>query len=282
MNGSSIDLPPTARGDTPDTLSGSSDRFGFEWAHYAAIWPEYEEQFRRWTVHLSPPDWSGKWFLDVGCGSGRNSYWPMKYGAAGGKAIDIDARSLAVARANLARFPTVGVEQKSAYDIGESDAYDLVFSIGVVHHLEFPERAIGQMFQAAKPGGRVLIWVYGLENNRWIVRLFDPVRRTLFSRLPISLVHHLSLYPAAMLWGALRLGIGRIAYFNLLRRLRFAHLRSIVFDQMLPRIAHYWPKAHVEAILRQHGLTDVKLSWVNEMSWSAIGTKPVNVRVAAA
>jgi hypothetical protein len=48
-----------------------------------------------------------------------------------------------------------------------------------------------------------------------------------------------------------------------------------VFDQMLPKIAHYWPRATVEALLRDAGLADVQLSWINEMSWSAIGTKPV-------
>ena len=106
------------------------------------------------------------------------------------------------------------------------------------------------------------------------MRFFDPLRRALFSRLPIGLVHHLSLYPAAALWVALRLGVGRIRYFELLRRLAFPHMRSIVFDQMLPKIANYWPRAAVEALLRDAGLADVKLSWVNEMSWSAIGTKP--------
>jgi hypothetical protein len=53
----------------------------------------------------------------------------------------------------------------------------------------------------------VLIWVYGREGNRWLVTLLDPLRRALFSRLPITLVHHLSLYPAAALWLTLRLGL---------------------------------------------------------------------------
>jgi SAM-dependent methyltransferase len=258
-----------------DVLSaGSPDRFGYEWDRYSDIRADYEEQFRRWTVHLPPDDWRGKIFLDVGCGTGRNSYWPMTYGAAGGKAIDVDEGSLAVARRNLGPFATMKVEEKSAYEIGESDAYDVVFSIGVIHHLQFPELALAAMARAAKPGGRVLIWVYGYENNEWIVRFFDPLRKALFSRLPIGLVHHLSLYPTAGLWLALRLGMGRIPYFHLLRRLAFAHVRSIVFDQMLPKIAHYWPRATVEALLAAAGLTDIKLGWVNEMSWSAIGTKP--------
>jgi SAM-dependent methyltransferase len=258
-----------------DVLSaGSPERFGYEWQRYSEILPEYEEQFRGWTGHLAPEDWRGKSFLDVGCGTGRNSYWPMTYGATGGKAIDVDQASLAVARRNLRHFPAVAVEEKSAYEIGESNAYDIVFSIGVIHHLQCPDRALAAMARAAKPGGEVLIWVYGYENNEWIVRFFDPLRKALLSRLPIRLLHHLSLYPTAGLWVALRLGVGHISYLRLLRRLQFAHVRSIVFDQMLPKIAHYWPRATVESLLDQAGLINVRLKWVNDMSWSAIGTKP--------
>jgi len=261
-------------GDGPEPLAtGSPDRFGYEWHRYAELRPEYEEQFRRWTAHLAPQDWRGRTFLDVGCGMGRNSYWPMTYGAAGGLAIDVDDRSLAAARRTLAPFPRVHVERRSAYEIGCTDEFDVVYSIGVVHHLQYPERALAQMVKAAKPGGRVMIWVYGRENNGWIVLLLDPARKAMFSRLPVGLVHHLSVYPTGLLWLLLRLGFGRIAYFRLLRQFTFSHLRSIVFDQMLPKIANYWPRAVVERMMREQGLLDVRLSWVNEMSWCAIGTK---------
>jgi SAM-dependent methyltransferase len=254
--------------------AGSPERFGYEWHNYAELRPEYEEQFRRWTALLQPDDWRGRRFLDVGCGMGRNSYWPMSYGAAGGLAIDVDERSLAAARRTLAPFPSVRVEMRSAYDIGCRDEFDLVYAIGVIHHLQEPERALAQMVTAAKPGGRVLVWVYGLENNRWIVALLDPLRKALFARLPVGLVHHMALYPAAILWLLLRLGAGRIAYFRMLRQFTFRHLRAIVFDQMLPKIAHYWPRATVERMLKQQSLLDVRLTWVNEMSWCAMGTKP--------
>jgi SAM-dependent methyltransferase len=253
---------------------GSPERFGYQWAIYAELRPEYEKQFRRWTAHLGPDDWKGRTFLDVGCGMGRNSFWPMTYGAAGGVAVDVDARSLQVARATLSGFPGVAVEERSAYGLGYQDRFDIVFSIGVIHHLEFPGKALAEMVRAAKPGGRVLIWVYGLENNRWIVQFIDPLRRALFSRMPIALVHHLSVYPTALLWGALRFGFGRIEYLRLLRQMDFSHLRSIVFDQMQPKIANYWPRETVARMMQEAGLRDVALIWVNEMSWSAIGTKP--------
>jgi SAM-dependent methyltransferase len=269
------DLRLDSPGRAAATLAaGSPERFGYEWHNYAELRPEYEEQFRRWTALLQPDDWRGRTFLDVGCGMGRNSYWPMSYGAAGGLAIDVDERSVAAARRTLAPFPSVQVEMRSAYDIGCRDEFDLVYAIGVIHHLQEPERALAQMVTAAKPGGRVLIWVYGLENNRWIVALLDPLRKALFARLPVGLVHHMALYPAAILWLLLRLGAGRIAYFRMLRQFTFRHLRAIVFDQMLPKIAHYWPRATVERMLREQGLLDVCLAWVNEMSWCAMGAKP--------
>ena len=176
-------------------IAGSPDRFGYEWSAYAEILPEYEEQFRRWTVHLSPEDWHGKSFLDVGCGMGRNSFWAMTYGAREGCAVDIDDRSLANARRNLARFPAMQVVRSSAYDLSFADRFDIAFSIGVIHHLADPPLALEKMVRAVKPGGKVLIWVYGREGNRWLVWLLNPLRRALFARLPVAAVHHLSLYP---------------------------------------------------------------------------------------
>jgi SAM-dependent methyltransferase len=254
--------------------AGSPERFGYEWGTYAELVPEYEEQFRRWTVHLAPEDWRGLCFLDVGCGMGRNSLWPMRYGAREGVAVDLDARSLANARRNLATYPELQVMRASAYELPFESRFDVVFSIGVVHHLEDPAAALRNMVRAAKPGGRVLIWVYGREGNEWLVSILDPLRKALFRHLPVGLVHHLSVYPAALLWLLLRAGLRPNQYFRLLRGFGFRHLRSIVFDQMLPRIAHYWRRDEVLSLMRAAGLEDVRVAQVNQMSWSAIGTRP--------
>ncbi len=252
---------------------GSPERFGYEWNTYADILPLYEEQFRRWMPHVTPEDWRGKTFLDVGCGMGRNSYWPLSYGAAAAVCADIDDRSLAAARRNLAKYPNATILRCSAYDLAFENRFDIVFSIGVIHHLDAPARALARMEAAARPGGLVAIWVYGKENNEWLIRFLDPLRNALFSRLPVAIVHHLSLYPAALLFVLLRLGIRPIAYFRLIAQFGFGHLRSIVFDQMLPRIAHYWSRDEVAALMQTAGLQDVQIEWVNEMSWAAAGTK---------
>ncbi|MBI5164230.1 MAG: methyltransferase domain-containing protein [Magnetospirillum sp.] len=259
--------------DTPNVDLGSPERFGFSWERFSSPTADQREQFARWTCLLKKDDWAGLSFLDVGCGVGRNSLWASEWGAGPGLAIDLDPRSLALAHANLAGR-NVEVQRRSAYEIGETDRFDIVFSIGVIHHLDRPEVALAQMVAAAKPGGRVLIWVYGYENMEAFVHVLNPLRRLLFSRLPLRWVWGLSLLPAGLLWLALRGGLSRIEYFRLLRQFRFGHLRHIVFDQMIPKISNYWRQSEVRTLMARAGLDAIELAWVNEMSWCAMGRKP--------
>jgi SAM-dependent methyltransferase len=261
--------------DTSNVAKGSPERFGYSWDRYADVLPEHEEQFLRWTA-LDPIFWQGLRFVDGGCGIGRNSYWPMTYGAAGGLALDVDDRTLSRARRNLANFRAVEVRKQSIYEIAEHGTFDVAFSIGVVHHLSDPHAAVARLMRAVKPGGQVLIWLYGRENNGWIVHLFNPLRRALFSRLPLRLVHLLSWPLTAALWGLLRLSVLSGAYCRQIRGFTFDHLRAIVFDHMIPRIASYYTRAEAEELLAKAGLTDIHATWVNENSWSVIGRKPQN------
>ena len=259
--------------ETARLVKGSPERFGYSWDHYADLLPQHEEQFLRWTA-MEKSAWKGVRFLDGGCGIGRNSFWPMTYGAAGGLAVDVDDRTLSRAHANVGPFTALEIRKQSLYEIDEENAFDIAFSIGVVHHLSEPAAAVARMARATKPGGRVLLWLYGRENNGWIVHVFNPLRRVVFSRLPLSLVHALSLPLTLTLWILLRMGLPRGAYYRLIRGFSFAHLRAIVFDHMIPRIAQYYTRAEAEALLAGAGLTDIRATWVNENSWSVTGTKP--------
>ena len=253
---------------------GSPDRFGHSWSIFSEMLPVHENQFLRWTTGLDKSEWQGKEFLDVGCGIGRNSYWPFTYGAKSGLSIDIDERTLAAARKNLTQFEVAAVENRSAYDIRESNRFDIAFSIGVVHHLENPGGAIVEMIKSLKPGGKLLVWLYGYENNEWLVRYFNPARKFLFSKMPLPLVYGLSFPATAMLWLYLKVGFGKTEYMKMIRSFSFRHLRAIVYDHMIPVIALYYTKDEAIQLLKGSGLQDITAHWVNEMSWTVIGTKP--------
>lgn len=261
-------------GDDAREKLGSPERFGHSWNIFSEILPVHEEQFLRWTSGFDKADWAGKRFLDVGCGIGRNSWWPLTYGAASCLSIDVDERTLGAAKTNLASYENAIVENRSAYAINESDLFDIAFSIGVIHHLDDPLAAVRQMRQAVRPGGTVLLWLYGYENNEWLVRFFDPARRFLFSKMPLSLVYFLSLPATALLWLLLQLRVGRTEYMRLIRTFSFRHLRAIVYDHMIPRIAKYYKEHEAVELLQEAGLENVRAHWVNEMSWTVIGSKP--------
>lgn len=258
---------------SPNDKSGSPERFGFSWSVFSELLPIHEEQFRGWTQSLPADVWTGASFLDGGCGMGRNSFWAVKWGASKGRAIDIDARSLDAARRNLTELP-VSVEYQSLYSLDDENQYDIAFSIGVIHHLEDPLLAVNNMVRAAKPGGLVMVWLYGYENNEWIVRWFNPFRHAVFSKLPSRIVYFLSYIPSFALWLLLKAGWGKLRYHDLMRSLSFRHLRAIVFDQMIPQIARYYRKNEVEELMASAGLEEITLTWVNEISWSASGRKP--------
>ena len=259
-----------------DDHLGSPERFGYSWDHFHKLTPQQERQFQLWTTHLSPAsDWKGKRFLDAGCGAGRNSYWPMSYGASSCVSVDLDERSLRAARENLSVFPAAEVRRCSIYDLDYDDEFDIAFSIGVIHHLDNPGLAVQKLAQATKPGGLVLIWVYGYENLEFYVHVLNPLRKLFFSWMPLWLVKLLAYLPTTALWLMLKLGITPLEYLRLLKGFPFAHLHHIIFDQMLPRIANYWTRQQASDLLQSAGLVDVKTAWVNEVSWSVVGRKPV-------
>jgi len=252
----------------------SEKRFGYEWQKYNIIDSNYELQFRKWIKPLKPKDFKNKKVLDAGCGMGRNSYWPLKYGAEELVAFDFDNRSVLAAKKNLADFNNSQVNLKSIYDLSWQNEFDIVFCIGVIHHLENPKEAIKNLVQAVKPGGKILIWVYGYKGNEWIVRLINPIRKAITSKLPVGLVHFISYFASFPLWLLIKIFKGPGLYLKQLSSFKFWHIHSIVFDQLIPKVANYWSKEEAISLLTNSSdLKDIEIYSVNDNSWTVSGKK---------
>ena len=262
-----------------DPTLDTSKRFGFEWDRYQGLYPHYEEQFLGWVAPLTAVDFSGRDVLDAGCGMGRNSRWAAKYGARSVLAIDYAQLAVDAAASGLADLANVSVERQSIYELDRVAAFDLCFSIGVIHHLEFPERAIARLHRALRPGGKLVVWLYGYEGNEVWVRFFRAVHPIL-KRLPPALVHALAYLVSAPIFAGLRLGLHRVLrlgnsrYLDAVARFPFAHLHKIVFDQLLPDIAHYYERAEVEALFARQSWGDVSIHHNRGYSWTVICQRP--------
>lgn len=252
----------------------SSDRFGYEWNKYSFIDRNYEEQFKNWIYPLNSDDFKGKSALDAGCGMGRNSYWPLKWGASKMVAFDFDNRSVKAAKSNLASFKNAHVLYKSIYDIGWQNEFDLAFSLGVIHHLKEPKLALKKLVEALKPGGTLLIWVYSYEGNEWIKKYVNPVRINLTSKLPLPAVHALSYFCSLPLWLFVKIFRGPSAYLKQLSMFKFWHIHSIVFDQLIPEVANYWTKDEAAGLFNGLGLKDINIHRPpNNCGWTIIAIK---------
>jgi SAM-dependent methyltransferase len=257
-----------------DINLGTPERFGYAWNIASKIKDVNEDQFLNWTKVIKNKNyWKGKDILDAGCGIGRNTYWPISYGAKSAIAFDMDDRTLKAAKNNLEKHKNVKIEKHSIYEIPYTNKFDISFSIGVVHHLEFPNKAISELVKSTKPGGKVLVWLYGYENMETYVTVLNPIRKILFSKAPLPLVRIISYIPTFFLLLYIWSGFSKLEYFKLLRKLKFSEIQQIVFDQMLPKTAKYYKKNEALTLLEHAELYDHKIEWVNECSWTVMATK---------
>jgi ubiquinone/menaquinone biosynthesis C-methylase UbiE len=112
--------------------------------------------------------WKGKKVLEIGCGIGTDTINFARHGAQV-TAVDLTEKSLEVARQRARvfgledriRFIQANAENLSSYVPVE--AYDLVYSFGVIHHTPHPERVIEQIKKYVKPDTSIRIMIY----NRW-------------------------------------------------------------------------------------------------------------------
>jgi 2-polyprenyl-3-methyl-5-hydroxy-6-metoxy-1,4-benzoquinol methylase len=257
-------------------LRGSPDRFGYEWATYSTILPESRGQLERWLGSTTLASFRGKRVLDVGCGMGRNPHWFADAGATSVLGVDVDEQSLAAARRNLQANPRVRIEKCSVYELDPAvqGTFDRVTCIGVLHHLAEPERALQQMWKCVAPGGDLVLWCYSKDGNRLLLPVIQSLRM-LGSKMPIKMSRAVAQGITLAAWPAIRLLPWRTDYYRKLKTLSFRNVESIIFDQMLPHISHYWTRDEMEALLAplEGGVTH--LEFVQGNSWHARKVKKV-------
>lgn len=278
----------------PGRLAAGQDRtaaaFGWEWRQFTELHPEYEEQFLDWIRPLQPEAFRGKRVLDAGCGIGRHAYYAAGWGANEVVALDL-SDAVETANRNLRDLPNAHVVQGDLLrppllPAGEtSGGFDIVYSIGVLHHLPDPAAGIRALAPLLKPGGLLVVWVYGHEGNKLVRTTVEPLRR-LTSRLPPSVLHVLAWPLAVTLHALVKLVYGptggRLAgrplplgeYLASLAAFGFRQNFSIVFDQLVAPTTTYVRREELLDWLQSAELVDVEVTQRNGNSWRGRGRRP--------
>jgi SAM-dependent methyltransferase/uncharacterized protein YbaR (Trm112 family) len=278
---------PVRRGIAHFVDGGRSDRttatgaaFAREWTAFSAIQAHHRRQLEDWIAPFRADDFRGRVVLEAGCGMGRHTASVAEFGARDVVAVDVGA-SVEVAASNNRARPNCHFVQADIAHLPLRPVFDVVFSVGVLHHLERPLEGARALARVLKPGGTAVFWVYGREHNGWIVHVVDPVRLHVTSHLGHRALQALSLGLALPLVAAVRTLYRRPLpslpyrdYLHYISPLPFRELHSIVYDQLVAPTTHYLTRDQAVTLMTASGLEVQSVRHHNRQSWTVIGTKP--------
>ena len=172
-------VPRFVQHDLNADQARTRDSFGYEWTtlypEHGHTRPEFQAErdiFLEYTRTV-PSDFRGKLVLDGGCGNGRYAKLSNDWGARV-VAVDISA-AVEIASQNLAGRESVDVVQADLFKLPfRPNTFDLIYSVGVLHHTPDARGAFKAMQPLAKPGAFFSIFVHGQGNrvlyagNRWL------------------------------------------------------------------------------------------------------------------
>jgi len=117
----------------------------------------------------------GRKLLEVGVGAGTDH---LQWARAGAQCygVDLTDAAIEITRAHLAAYGFQSQLQRvDAETLPFADGeFDVVYSWGVIHHSEHPERIIGEIHRVLRAGGTFIGMMYGRHSvaamKRWIQR----------------------------------------------------------------------------------------------------------------
>jgi SAM-dependent methyltransferase len=196
----------------------------------------------------------GKLVLDAGCGMGRFLDVVSRESSAMVVGFDL---SLAVdsAYANFGSRRNVHIVQADIMGLPfRRDSFDVIYSIGVLHHTSDPEAAFARLVTILKRNGEIALWVYSTPRRPPLSDFY----RIFTSRMPWSLVLAISRlmiksYRANSLSGYVQAILP-------ISQLTDPEQRLLdTFDWYSPRYQHKYRTSDVVAWFRRAGLKDLRV-----------------------
>lgn len=139
--------------------------FSYEWNKWNRVQldianggRESEDTFLEKTG-FTQADLAGKVVLDVGCGAGRFLDVASRWGA---RTIGIDfSFAVEASQKNVGDRPNVDVIQADVFRLPFKDeVFDVIFSLGVLHHTRDTEEAFLSLPRHLKANGEIAVWLY--------------------------------------------------------------------------------------------------------------------------
>ena len=245
----------------PDQLT--AEAFASSWNNLPSGSVYTKAQVADWFTPLTPDDIGGKRVLEMGCGNGSLMVHVLRWSPEWLDGLDLGSAVMS-AKENLTQSGTTNwTLRQDDLTTFASDGFDVVYSIGVLHHLKDPELGFESVVRNTKPGGRFHCWVYAKEGNGLVISLVDPIRRVA-ARLPWRLTKYGLATPlvapyfiyakllAALPRSALLRELPLYEYSLWIARREFAFFRHVAFDQLVTPQTIYIDRPTIERWLKSN------------------------------
>lgn len=264
----------------------TADAFASSWNNLPEGSVYTVEQFEEWLAPLGRAEAEGRRVLELGCGGGNLLVHMALWHPSVLTGVDL-GESVAMAERNLKRTGTSNwsVVKNDLTTYSDASGHDLVYCIGVLHHLKVPRTGFESVLRNTLPDGRFHCWVYAHEGNgiiRWVV---DPLRKVAsalpwwFTKYAIAtpLVIPYFLYAKtlnALRWPILG-GLPLYDYSIWIAQRGFLFFRHVAFDQLVAPQTAYLRRSQVEEWLRDERVdpNSAYLIFRNGNSWKFGGIR---------
>ena len=263
----------------------TANAFAQSWNHLPQGSVYTTTQFDDWMAPLTRVDIEGKQVAELGCGNASLLVHCCRWAPARIVGVDL-GDSVTTARQNVSGFPNAHIEQADLVEF-RSPGFDVVYCIGVLHHLKDPRKGFESVVANTRPGGRFHCWVYAREGNGIVIHLVDPIRK-FASRMPwwvnkyliatplvapyylyakmMRALHHVLPTTAPKLLARAPLG----EYSLWIAQREFSFFRHVAFDQLVTPQTVYIGREVIEEWLASRSEIEPGTSYVimrNGNSW---------------
>jgi len=267
------------------------ESFGNEWLKFSLFEPgEIERMGKEYFDLLGATSVDeNSYALDLGCGTGRWSYYLSPH-VKFIEAIDPSDSVFSAIRLTGEK-KNIRVTRASVDNIPFADnTFDFVFSLGVLHHIPDTEAALKKIIQKIRPGGHFLVYLYYNLDNRGkiyktLFKLSNPIRR-IISSMPRVLKQFLSEIIAFAVYlpfvFAARICRALFPRKNFYKRIplsyyhdkSFTVIRNDALDRFGTPLEKRFSKSVIEKMLQNAGFMNIIFS-ERAPFWHCIAQKPL-------
>ena len=233
--------------------------------------------FKDWIYPNTLDDFKDKQVLECGCGAGQHTSFIAPYAR---EIVAVGFNTLNISKKLNKDFNNISFSSLDIAKMNLERQFDIVFSIGVIHHTDNPEATMNNLKRHTKQGGRLIIWVYSEEGNFLVKNIIEPARKAFLrniSRKKLNLISSLitfSMYmPVYALYKLPLRFLPYYEYFENFRKLSFTRNNLNVFDKLNAPQVQFISKQRAVEWFNEKDFKNIHISSYKGVSWRASGTK---------